>query len=284
MTEKAYRGERAAEEQSTSDLHMAASFHHSVEEGEARTRRRPHKLIATGLMGGVDVSVGLLAMLVAKELTGSTAIGALAFSVGFLVLVFSHSELFTENFLHPVTAWAVNAVSSLSVLRLWGATLVFNLIGGWLFSWLIVWGVPSVHGTAIDIGIQFVQKSNVELIALGILGGMAITLLTWIEESAKTSDFGKGAITIGIAFLFIAAHLNHSIIVSLEMFVGLNTGMAPYGYDDWARVAGIALVTNVLGGVGLVTGLRLLQAGREGIEHERSRERLHLVSARPIGE
>jgi formate/nitrite transporter FocA (FNT family) len=269
--------ERESEEQATTDIHAETSFHHSVKEGEARTSRPTHTLIATGLMGGLDVSVGVLAMLVVKELTGSTVAAALAFSIGFVILMLSHSELFTENYLHPVTAWVARKATTMGVLRLWGGTLVFNLIGGWLFSWLIVWGLPRVHTTAIETGLGFVERSNGELVALGLMAGMAITLLTWIEESAKSTDFGRTISAIGIGFVFIAAHLNHIVITSFEMFVALNTGIAPFGYDDWARVAGIALLSNLLGGVVLVTGLRILQAGREGVERERRDGGAHVV-------
>lgn len=278
MTEISH-GERPLEEQSTTDVHAKSSFHHSVEEGEARSTRETHTLIATGLMGGVDVSVGVLAMFVVMELTGSTVAAALAFSIGFVVLLLAHSELFTENFLHPVTAWAARKVSWRSVVRLWLFTLVFNLIGGWMFAWLIARGVPGAHAVAIEVGTQFVERTNGELIALGIMAGMAITLMTWIEESAKATDFGRTATAIGIAFVLIVAHLNHIIVVSIEMFVALHTGMAPFGYDDWARVAAIALLANVVGGVVLVTGLRLLQAGRYGIERERPPERPHVIAS-----
>ncbi|HEX6589783.1 MAG TPA: formate/nitrite transporter family protein [Longimicrobiales bacterium] len=279
MSEQTHPHQRASEEQATSDIHAETAFHHSVKEGEARTSRSLNALIATGLMGGVDVSVGVLAFLVTKEQTGSTVAAALAFSIGFIVLVLAHSELFTENYLHPVTAWVARKASTLGVLRLWAGTLVFNLVGGWLFSWLIVWGLPNVHTTAIEVGSQLVSRSNGELVALGIMAGMAITLLTWIEESAKSTDFGRTATAIGIAFVLLAAHLNHIIVVSIELFVALNTGSAPFGYDDWLRVAGIALVTNLVGGVALVTGLRILQAGREGIERERHRGTGHVVTS-----
>jgi hypothetical protein len=42
-------------------------------------------------------------------------------------------------------------------------------------------------------------------------------------------------------------------------FVGLDTGMSPCGYPDWARSAAWAALRNIIGGVGLVTLLRLLQ-------------------------
>lgn len=242
-----------------------------------RCTRANHDLIATGLMGGIDVSLGLLAMYVVKELTGSTVAAALAFSIGFIVLLAAHSELFTENYLHPINAWVVRRVTAASVLRLWGATLVLNLIGGWLFAWLIVLGLPSVHATAIELGTGFAERSTTELVALGILAGMAITLMTWLEQTAKASDFSRVAAAVGIAFVFIVAHLNHVIVVSIELFVALHTGNAPFGYADWARVAGIALVSNVIGGIGLVTGLRLLQVGRRGIEKERRHRSGYIV-------
>ena len=281
MSERAYPGERPAEEQSTTDVHLRSSFHHSVEEGEARSSRSTRELIATGLMGGIDVSLGVLAMYVVKELTGSTVAGAIAFSIGFVILIASHSELFTENFLHPVNAWVTRRVSAPAVLRLWGGTLTFNLIGGWLFAWLIALALPTVHVTAIDLGASFVERSNAELIALGLMAGMAITLMTWLEETARSSDFSRTAAVIGIGFVFIAAHLNHVIVVSIEMFVALHTGGASFGYAGWGRVAGIALVTNVVGGVVLVTGLRLLQVGRHQIEKERRREAAHIVRPSP---
>jgi len=284
MAEHTHTIERASEEQSTTDIHSESAFHHSVKEGEARTSRTTNGLIATGLMGGIDVSVGVLALLVVKEQTGSTVAAALAFSIGFIILLLSHSELFTENYLHPVTAWVAKKATAGRVARLWVGTLIFNLIGGWLFSWLIVWGLPRVHSTSIEIANELIERTNGELVALGLMAGMAITLLTWIEESAKSTDFGRTVTAIGIAFVLIAAHLNHIIVVSIEIFVALNTGMAPFGYDDWARVAGIALLTNLAGGVVLVTGLRVLQAGRDGIEKERAEGTHHVLpSSRSVG-
>ena len=278
MTEQANALRNASDEQSTVDIHATASFHHSVEEGQARTARSLNSLIATGLMGGIDVSIGLLALLVVKEQTGSTVAGALAFGIGFVVLMLAHSELFTENYLHPVTAWLARKATALGVLRLWAGTLVFNLVGGWLFSWLIVWGLPRVHTAAIETGSVIVSRSNGELAALGLMAGMAMTLLTWMEVSAKASDFGRTVAAIGIGFVLIAGHLNHVVVTSFELFVALNTGRAPFGYDDWLRVAGIALFTNLVGGVVLVTGLRVLQAGRAGIERERATAHAHPVS------
>ena len=60
------------------------------------------------------------------------------------------------------------------------------------------------------------------------------------------------------------------IVVSLEMFAGLQHG-APYGYLDWLAVLGWYSLGNIVGGVVLVAGLRLVQVGEGKIAEERRR-------------
>src|SRR5690242_4687737 len=78
---------------------LADTLARSVDEGERRLARSWPSLLATGIVGGIDVGVGLLAMLVVRHETGSQLLGALAFGIGFIALVLAGSELFTENFM-----------------------------------------------------------------------------------------------------------------------------------------------------------------------------------------
>jgi hypothetical protein len=54
------------------------------------------------------------------------------------------------------------------------------------------------------------------------------------------------------------------------MFAALHTGHAPFGYIDWAKTAGFAAFGNLIGGVGLVTLLRLLQVPHKVIEERQN--------------
>jgi formate/nitrite transporter FocA (FNT family) len=65
---------------------------------------------------------------------------------------------------------------------------------------------------------------------------------------------------IAAAFLLAAGSLNHAIVVSIEMFAALHAG-APFGYLDWLGILGWACLGNLVGGIGLVTVLRLIQVG-----------------------
>ena len=59
-------------------------------------------LLSTGLLGGVDVGVGVLIYLVVDAETGNPLLASMAFTIGFVALLLANSELFTENFLVPV--------------------------------------------------------------------------------------------------------------------------------------------------------------------------------------
>ncbi len=76
----------------------------SIKEGEPRLTRTWPMLLATGTVGGIDVGMGVFALLLVKSATHSDLLGGLAFSVGFIALLLANSELFTENFLVPLAA------------------------------------------------------------------------------------------------------------------------------------------------------------------------------------
>lgn len=249
---------------------ITGTFHRSVDEGRDRLERSWPALLATGVVGGFDVGVGVFAMYVVVEQTGQELLGALAFSIGFIALTLANSELFTENFLVPVTAVVAAKASLRSLLRLWIGTLVMNLVGGWIVMGLMVVALPDLERVARHVG------GHAPSLGLGtasfcsaILAGGLITLMTWMERATESIP-AKLASAVGIAFLLAAAPLEHAIVISLEMFSALHAG-AGFGYLDWLGVLGWACLGNLLGGLGLVTVLRLVQVGAEVIEEEQER-------------
>lgn len=257
-------------DQPTTDVHLRKTFHQSVDEGRSRLERPMLDLAATGLTAGIDVSLGVFALLVIEEATGSRLLGALGFTIGFIALTLGKSELFTENFLVPVAAVVAKKATVVSLLRLWLGTAVLNLAAGWLMAWLIVVGLPRLEGQALKSARFYIDLDLPRLVALGLLAGISITFMTWMEHGAKT-EIGKIVAVSAIAFLLAAAPLNHVIVVSVEVFAALHTGQADFGYGAWLRVASWAALTNLVGGVLFVTALRLAQVGKEAIQKERRR-------------
>ena len=99
-----------------------------------------------------------------------------------------------------------------------------------------------------------------------------ITLMTWMEHSTESVGAKLVAAVIA-AFLLAAGSLNHVIVVSIEMFAALQAH-APFGYADWAGMAAWAALGNMIGGIGLVTVLRLVQVtGEDSSSPNRGRGR-----------
>lgn len=249
------------------DEQTAVGYQRSVAEGETRLHRSWPALLATGLVGGIDVSVGVLAYLLVDYETHNKAVAAVAFSIGFIALTLANSELFTESFLVPIAAMTAKRAGVGSLARLWIATAVTNLVAGWLMMAFVAGGFPSLRSVAVRAGADYNSAGiGWHSFALAVLGGVAITLMTWMEHSNESVGAHIVA-AVTMAFVLAAGSLHHAIIQSLSMFAALIYG-APFGYGDWASTAGWAALGNSVGGIGLVTALRLLQAGKQVIEEE----------------
>ena len=271
-------GSDPRKDDSVAEHEVEDAFRYAIDEGRRRMSRRLVALLATGLVGGIDVGTGVLALLLVEDATHSKLLGGLAFSIGFIALVLGRSELFTEDFLIPVSTVIARQARFRMLLRLWIGTAAANLAGGWLFTWFIVRGYPEMHGTAVEAGHAYVQLGlGSRAFALAVLGGAVITLMTWMQHHGRDSVAARVIPAITAAFLLAGGGLNHAIVNSLLMFTALHTGHAPFGYWAWAKTAGWAALGNMVGGVGLVTLLRQLQ-----VAHALRREREHPAVGVPV--
>ncbi len=247
---------------------IESAFERTVAEGESRLKRSWPRLAATGMVGGLDVGFGAFALLIVKQATGNELLAALAFGVGFIALTLANSELFTEDFLVPIAALAAKRATVPDLIRLWGVTMLLNFAGGWLIMGLAMSGFPKLRPTAVEVGRHYVDIGiGWRSFSGALLGGAIITLMTWMERSTPSVP-AKLIAAVSVAFVLAAAPLNHVIVVSLELFAALQAG-APFGYLDWVEIAAWYTLGNVIGGIGLVTGLRLVQVGQGTIAAER---------------
>ncbi len=236
------------------------AFSRIVEQGEQRLGRDLTAMAATGLMAGMEVGIGILALLIVVERTGSRMLGGVAFSVGFLALLLGHSELFTEGFLIPVTTAVAGRARWADLVKFWLITLVTNLVGGWVITWFAVAGFPEIRSTAIRSASEFIDGGvTVRSLALGVLAGAVITLMTRMQHGTE-SEPARIVASVACAFVLAGLPLFHSILDSLVIFAALHTGRSPFGYLDWLGFLGWAVLWNIVGGIGLVTLLRLVRS------------------------
>lgn len=251
------------------EAEVEEAFDRLVNEGADRLRRPLLSLFATGFLGGIDVGVGVMAYLVVRSETGSSLLGALAFTVGFVALLMARSELFTENFLVPVIAVVARREPVSALLRLWVVTLATNLVGGFLMALMIVVAMPDVRETAMAAGTHYAQLGITwKSFFLAVLAGVVITLLTRMQHA--TDSMGVKIVpAILFSFVLVAAGLFHSVLDSIPMFAGLLAGHPAYGWGDWVGALGWSSFGNVVGGLGLVTSVRLLRVPHRVQEERR---------------
>lgn len=247
------------------------AFTRMVHEGTQRLRRSWHGVLVTGFFGGTEVAMGILAYLSVLHATHDVLLAGVAFSIGFLALLLGRSELFTEGFLVPVASVAAKRAGIGQLAKLWGGTLVANLVGGWLLMWLIMTAFPSLHAQAVETAGRFATAPiSAQSLSLAVLAGMVITLMTRMQHGSD-SVLAKIAAAVAAAFLLAGLQMFHSILDSLLIFGALVTGNSPYGYLDWLYWFGYTVVGNVVGGLVLVSMLRMLRSkDRLALERRRA--------------
>ncbi len=237
---------------------IVESFDRIVEEGAERLARSWTSVLITGTFGGLEVGLGVMAYLAVMHETHSHALAGLAFGIGFIALLLAKSELFTEGFLVPVAAVVAKEASIGQLMKLWGGTLVMNLVGGWVVMLLVVQAFPQWKPELATAALHFVEAGfSWQSVCLALLGGSTITLMTRMQHGTD-SDPAKIVAAIAGGFLLAGLPLFHSILDSLLIFGAIHAGVT-VTYAQWLGWFGYTLLFNVLGGLLLVTALRLVR-------------------------
>lgn len=234
------------------------SFDRIVEEGAQRLARNWTTTLVTGTFGGLEVGIGVMAYLAVMHQTHNHLLAGLAFGIGLVALLLAKSELFTEGFLVPIAAVAAKEASIGQLLKLWGGTLVMNLVGGWVYMWIVVQAFPQWKQELETAALHFTEAGfTLQSICLAVLAGSTITLMTRMQLGTD-SDLAKMAVAMADGFILVGFQLFHSVLDSLLIFGAIHAG-APVDYLDWLGWFGYTLLFNMVGGLLLVTVLRLLR-------------------------
>jgi formate/nitrite transporter FocA (FNT family) len=226
------------------------------------------ELSSTALVAGFDVVFGVIALAtVAAAFTPrlgeepAHVLGALGFGIAFIFIVVGRSELFTENFLVPVTGLMRGHITKIKLAELWLISPICNIVGGTALIF-----VASTHGvlppgtgeTLVKIAQGFDDNSAWAAFCSAIIGGALITAMTWLVEGVGSIGGRIVCAWIGGVLLTLGS-FNHVIVVTLEMIFGMRFG-ADIGALDVAQNFVIAAAGNMLGGIVFVTLTRTGQA------------------------
>ncbi len=243
-------------------------FQAAVHVGQGRLSRRSLEMITSGFIAGMNVTFGALAAAVTtgafQPLLGSGAdvVGAVFFPIGFIFLAIGKSELFTENFLVPITAVLAGKGKLRQILRLWALTLAGNLLGALLFSFLLSRS-PQIVGPAATQHMLELARSKVDgdftsTVLSGLFGGWLITLMTWLIIASRGTT-AKIVIIWCVGFLISLNGFNHVVVNSTEIFFSINRGSG-ITYGNWFVNFFIpTTLGNMIGGTVFVTMFQYLQ-------------------------
>ena len=237
-------------------------------EGEAQLARKFNALWWSGLAAGLSIGFSYLAQAwLAASLPHtewSHMVAKLGYTVGFLMVIMGHLQLFTENTLTavlPVMArrkWRWLGV----LLRLWLIVLTANILGCLLFALYIAKsGVvsPQVYESLTEISVHVMANEPSQMFIRGIAAGWIIALLVWILPTAEASKF---AVIFLFTYLIALGEFTHVIAGSAEaFFLWIEGGLT--ASDMVFRFFFPTLLGNVAGGTALFASLIYVQVRDE---------------------
>ena len=244
-------------------------FDRAVAEGRHRLDQSLLELVSTSFIAGFTIVFGLVGLGIVEAILnpvdhGIAALGgALAFGVGVVFLVAGRTELFNENFSDP-TAAAVDSgdpAAVWSLVRLWVVTLVFNLVGGGLFS--LVFAVegalpPGTTGALAAVATESAGRGLWASFARAIAGGTLVSLLSFLLVSVG-SDGSRLAMAYVVGVFLALGPFEHVIVTALHVFLGVLFG-AGVTAARFLTVVGVVTAGNLVGGLGLVTFAHVTRA------------------------
>ncbi|MHB1692851.1 MAG: formate/nitrite transporter family protein [bacterium] len=256
-------------------------FKASVEVGLLRLNRSWLEMFMSGLIAGMNVTFGIIASSyvagATEPLVGgptSKIFGALFFPIGFMFLLIGKSELFTENFLLPVTTVLARKTKIRRLFKLWGLTLAGNMGGIFLFALIIasslglllpVFVINHIHTVANS----YMSRSPYLMVLSGIFAGWLITLMTWLLI-ASNGTLARIIIIWAVGFMIYLGSFSHIVVASSEILISINSSSG-MSYIPWlTEFVPLTIIGNMIGGLVFVTVFQYLQILHAGGKTEMS--------------
>ncbi|WP_413729722.1 formate/nitrite transporter family protein [Sodalis sp. RH22] len=232
----------------------AAAIHEMIrEEGEKELERDGQALLWSAVAAGLSMGASLMAKGILHAHLPEGAAGFLlenlGYTLGFIIVIMSRQQLFTENTLTAVLPIMQKPTGHniLILLRLWGVVLLGNLAGTAVVAFAFL-HMPIFNPVTREAFVALSQAIMVnppgDMFANGIIAGWIIASMVWMMPSAGNA---KILVIILMTYLVGIGDLTHIVVGSVEVFYLVFNGDIPWHHFIYP-FALPTLAGNIVGG------------------------------------
>jgi len=237
-------------------------------QGQEELHRPAVSLAAAGVAAGVTMGLSVVAQALLRahlpDQPWAEMIEHLGYSLGFLIVIMSRLQLFTENTITavlPICAYPT-ARNFLAVARLWAIVLVGNVVGTLIFAAFIRFSAalsPDTLTAFVKICEHLLAVSPARALAGGVVSGFLIACLVWMAPIVRGAELWMVLI---VTYVIALGGFSHVVVGSAEAWFLVLNGSAGLGHVTAAYILP-ALLGNIIGGTGLFTLLAYTQVFTE---------------------
>ncbi|MDC5447430.1 formate/nitrite transporter family protein [Acinetobacter baumannii] len=227
-------------------------------DGAEELDRPTAALIFSGIAAGLVISFSfvfkaIIASYIPTDATWTDLITNFGYTIGFLIAILGHMQLFTENTIttvvplfKPFTLDKLRAVG-----RLWGIVILCNIIGTALASLFFLTTdlfTPNIDKALDELAHHVASFSATQNLLKGVMSGLLIAALVWMLPSVSN----KFLVIFFMTYLIGLGDFTHVVVGSTEMSYLVWQGEASLG-EYLFNFLIPTTIGNIIGGTGVFT-------------------------------
>lgn len=227
-------------------------------DGAEELDRPTATLIFSGIAAGLVISFSfvfkaIIASYIPTDAIWTDLITNFGYTIGFLIAILGHMQLFTENTIttvvplfKPFTLDKLRAVG-----RLWGIVILCNIIGTALASLFFLTTdlfTPNIDKALDELAHHVASFSAIQNLLKGVMSGLLIAALVWMLPSVSN----KFLVIFFMTYLIGLGDFTHVVVGSTEMSYLVWQGEASLG-EYLFNFLIPTTIGNIIGGTGVFT-------------------------------
>lgn len=276
-SEEKIRGEKIEVDEDRLPSRAMAIHEHIRQDGEKEMERDAMALLWSAVAAGLSMSASLLAKGIfhvhLEGVPGGFLLENLGYTFGFIIVIMSRQQLFTENTVTAVlpVMQKPTLVNVGLLLRLWGVVLLGNIIGtgiaAWAFTYMPILDEPT-QAAFVKIGMDVMRNTPAEMFSNAIISGWIVATMVWMFPSAGSA---KIVVIVLMTWLIALADTTHIVVGTVEILYLVFSGALHWSEFFWP-FALPTLAGNICGGTFIFALLSHAQI-RNDMSNQRKSER-----------